>query len=193
MEERRVKHSSFWSNSVSWSPAPGRPLVSPLGTGSRVPSFGGCGGEAPDVAPTVEMRAGRARPSPEEHVGFEHRTPGLPPPMEVNFWAQNLTPRWGLMPEGQGQAAQIPRIPAQFLDGKFLSVCFSQGPPDWPTCCYEMLGSGESEAQRPTSFFSGMKVAGLQGTKLINLALEMPVTPDVMSPLCTYIFLNSRT
>lgn len=41
--------------------------------------------------------------------------------------------------------------------------------------------------------FSGMKVAGLQGTKLINLALETPVTPDVMSPLRTYIFLNSRT
>ena len=191
MKERRVKRRRFWSLSNSWSPAAGRPLASPLGTGARVPSFGGCGGEAPDVALTVEVRAGGAGPSPEEHTGFEHRTPGLPPPMEVKFWAQ--TPWWGLVPEGQGQAAQIPRIPAQFLDGKFLSVCFSQGPPDWTTCCYEMLGSGESEAQRPTSFLSAMKVAGLQGTKFINLALETPVTPDVMSPLCTYIFLNSHT
>lgn len=41
-------------------------------------------------------------------MGSEHRTPGLPPPMEVNFWAQ--TPWWGLMPEGQGQAAQIDQI-----------------------------------------------------------------------------------
>lgn len=83
-----------------WDQHPGRPRE----TGPRVPSPGGCGGGAPDRAPTAEVeQEAETLPRNSWALRCARGCPRL-------SWAQTL--RWSLGPEGQGQAAQSPYLPA---------------------------------------------------------------------------------